>query len=162
MFKTKKQLKERIKQLEWDIEELKISKDIAVNQLKIAEGEMKKAKSEANFWKTRFENVENIKKENEKLRKQLTCGGILDIIRNNLDILQENEELKEKIKTLNDVIANAKLNLTIKDNEKCKLTKSILEKNTEISKLKDKNIELQSNIVTLTATIQNLRELILK
>ena len=73
----------------------------------------------------------------EKLRKVACVGEMLNIMQNSLDLMKENEELKEKIKTLNDVITNAKLNLTIKDNEKYKLIKSILEKNTEISRLED-------------------------
>lgn len=154
MFETKKQLKEEIKRLNREIEGLKISKDITI---KVAESETRNAKAVANYWKDKFKNSptainkhneflikhitsdnsrldeknKNLKKENEKLREQLTCIGILDTI-------QENCELRTK------------------------LIKSTYEKNTEIRKLIDKNTELQSNIVALTATIQNLKKLILE
>ena len=133
MFETKKQLKEKIKNLEWDIEGLKISKDITIS---VAENETRNAKAVADYWRTRFENVEKI--------------------------IKENEILEEKIKTLNDTIKNAELNFIIKENEKCKLMKSMVEKNIEIRKLKDKNTELQGNVVSLVAQNQELEKKIQK
>ena len=96
MFKTKKQLKEKIKQLICDIELLEISKDIAVNQLKIAEGEMRNAKTVTNYWKTRFENVEKIIKENEELNKENKKLIIQTNIKDNYIKKLEKEVLKQK------------------------------------------------------------------
>lgn len=105
MFKTKKQLKEKIKQLICDIELLEISKDIAVNQLKIAEGEIRNAKTVTNYWKTRFENVEKIIKENEELNKENAKLKIQTNIKDNYIKRLEKEVLIQK--------------QTIKDKDEC-------------------------------------------
>lgn len=85
MFKTKKQLKEKIKRLEWDNEELKISKDIVDN-----------------YWKTQFENVENIIKENknlkEALKKEKDWSSIVNVQNKEIENLNNYiKKLEEKI-----------------------------------------------------------------
>ena len=75
MFKTKKQLKEKIKQLICDIELLEISKDIAVNQVKEALKKEKDWSSIVNAYNDvlnkEIENLNNyIKKLEEKIVKQ--------------------------------------------------------------------------------------------
>lgn len=89
MFKTKKQLKEEIKRLQWDVEEEKIHKEIAENQLKIAEGEMRKAKCEVKLWKNQFQNkIKNLENANDYLLKRYS------------EQAYENIKLKEEIKNL--------------------------------------------------------------
>lgn len=102
MFETKKQLKEKIKRLEWDNEELKISKDIVDN-----------------YWKTQFENVGNIIKENknlkEALKKEKDWSSIVNVHNDVLN--KEIENLNNYIKKLEEKIV--KQGQIIKDKDEC-------------------------------------------
>lgn len=151
MFKTKKQLKEKIKQLICDIELLEISKDIAVNQLKIADGEIRNARTVANFWKTRFENVEKIIKENEELKKE---------IKNLKEALEKEKICYSVISTHNDELYKENEKLTtqtnIKDNYIKRLEKEVLKQKQTI-KDKDEYIAfLRGNFnLNIRTTLQN-------
>ena len=131
MFETKKQLKEKIKRLEWDNEELKISKDIAVNQLKI--------------------NVEKIIKENEELKKE---------IKNLKEALEKEKICYSIISTHNDELykENEKLitQTNIKDNYIKRLEKEVLKQKQTI-KDKDEYIAfLRGNFnLNIKTTLQN-------
>lgn len=117
MFKTKKQLKEKIKRLEWDNEELKISKDIVDN-----------------YWKTQFENVENIIKENKNLKETLKKEKDLSSIVN-----VHNDVLNKEIENLNNYIK--------------KLEEKIV-KQGQIIKDKDEYISMLHDSSTLYATMK--------
>lgn len=131
MFKTKKQLKEKIKRLEWDIEGLKISKDITIS---VAESETRNAKAVANCWKTRFENVEKIIKENENLKEALKKEKDWSSIVN-----AHNDVLNKEIKNLNNYIK--------------KLEEKIV-KQGQIIKDKDEYISILHDDATLYTTIK--------
>ena len=113
MFETKKQLKEKIKYLEWDIEELKITKDIAVNQVKMADGEVQNAKAVADYWKARFENVEKIIQENEKLKTQIKINNNY-IKKLEKEVLIQRQTLKNKDEYISILHNDATLYTTMK------------------------------------------------
>lgn len=179
MFKTKKQLKEKIKQLICDIELLEISKDIAVNQLKIADGEIRNAKAVANYWKDKFKNSptainkhneflinhitsdnsrlnEEIKNLKEALKKEKGWSSIVDI--HNDELNKENEKLKTQIKINNNYIKRLEKEVliqkqTIKDKDECI---SILYDNSTLyttMKTKLQNSQLKDKLDCISAIV---------
>ena len=113
MFVTKKQLKEEIKRLKRNINILKMEKDIAVNQVKIAEGETRNAKNVTNYWKTRFENVEKIIKENEELKIQTNIKDNY-IKRLEKEVLIQKQTIKDKDEYISILHDSSTLYATIK------------------------------------------------
>lgn len=120
MFETKKQLKEEIKRLKRNINILEMEKDIAVNQVKIAEGETRNAKTVTNYWKTRFENVEKIIKENEELNKENAKLKIQTNIKDNYikrlekEVLIQKQTIKDKDEYISILHDSSTLYATIK------------------------------------------------
>ena len=113
MFVTKKQLKEEIKRLKRNINILKMEKDIAVNQVKIAEGETRNAKNVTNYWKTRFENVEKIIKENEESKIQTNIKDNY-IKRLEKEVLIQKQTIKDKDEYISILHDSSTLYATIK------------------------------------------------
>ena len=128
MFKNKKQLKEKIKQLICDIELLEISKDIAVNQLKIADGEIRKENEELK------KEIKNLK---EALEKEKICYSVIST--HSDELYKENEKLITQI--------------NIKDNYIKRLEKEVLIQKQTI-KDKDEHISILYDSSTLYSTIK--------
>ena len=153
MFKTKKQLKEKIKRLNREIEGLKISKDIAVIT---ATSETRNAKAVANYWKDKFKNSPTaINKHNEFLIKHITS---------------DNSRLDKEIKNLKEALKKEKGWSSIVNAHNDVLNKEIENLNNYIKKLEEKIVKqgqiiqeneeyiafLQSNFnLNIRTTLQN-------